>query len=216
MNEKMNLEFVGKTNYEDLYVNTIDVVANVDGKFKQFTIDRDQTEWTYDEQTGDIKMLWRNVYIWDGEVSNYEIPDNSFDLISVVSVNLEEDDWIPEDYFCVVEYINQLSEEFEEEIYKSFILSYLNDDENKAIINKLPDGSKQLIWILDFHTPNEFFSYYYGQTYRELLLNIDSIADNVMSQIEHEYDSLQDACNSSEYPKQVLMLFNEKYGFNFT
>ena len=44
------------------YINTVNFVIKKDGLRTKITIDRDSTEWTYND--GALSMRWNNCYLW--------------------------------------------------------------------------------------------------------------------------------------------------------
>ena len=63
---------------------------------KQIVFDRDETEFTvheYDPSTGyaKIDIQWNNVYIWDGETCDYDIPEDFIKHTTFDNYDIEED-----------------------------------------------------------------------------------------------------------------------------
>ena len=71
----MRLEISAKTNIgDDMFVNEI-IVKTPGGK--EVILDRNATCWTYDGETKEADVLWKEVYIWnpDGDgTANYDVP----------------------------------------------------------------------------------------------------------------------------------------------
>ena len=99
----MKIEFTGTyenkiVEEEPLYLNTITIKRN-DGEF--VIIDRDETNYTIKD--GEIDILFRGLYEWNGEESIY--PKNEdIDLYNnalIVGYNIEDD--APEEYDLIIE-----------------------------------------------------------------------------------------------------------------
>ncbi len=59
----------GRANSDRLMINGI-VLVMKDGA--EHMVDRDKTEYSYDRETGDIRIDFVNPYIWDGENEDYD------------------------------------------------------------------------------------------------------------------------------------------------
>lgn len=86
----MTIEFKGKTNSEDVYINTARF-ALPDGR--ELTIDRLETYWS--AKNGNLDMEWRCCHIWDESGENYNIPD---DFANAKLLDVEIEDEAPTDY----------------------------------------------------------------------------------------------------------------------
>lgn len=84
----MTLTITAITNHDTPYLNTLTLLTD-DGKY--VVLDRQCTEYTYDKITGRMTMDWVNLYIWDGETENYNIPDDIFDNAIVTKIEVEDD-----------------------------------------------------------------------------------------------------------------------------
>ena len=90
------LTFTAETNYPAPYVNTALFIT----KHGDLTIDRDRTEWSYNEVSKLMTMEWVGCYIWDGETENHDIPIDTFDTAILKSIEIEDD--APEDLYFKV------------------------------------------------------------------------------------------------------------------
>lgn len=89
------LYFAVTQNNEMPYFNTAKFFFK-DGA--SITIDRNTTEYCYDETLGILEMDWSELYEWNGEKENY---DYDFELLEKAEkVELYIDDDAPEDYRC--------------------------------------------------------------------------------------------------------------------
>jgi len=90
----MRIFFECETNCDLPYINEA-ILRTKDGC--EVIIDRDHTEFTYDEDAGKMWMEWRDIYIWDGNMPNYNVPENLFSDGTYIEC-LEVEDDAPEDY----------------------------------------------------------------------------------------------------------------------
>ena len=88
----MTIYFICKTNNHVPYINTAKFLT----KTGMITVDRDETEYDYDGESGQLEMTWKHVYIWDGNNKDY---DSAEDLAeNAIFAELEIEDDAPEDY----------------------------------------------------------------------------------------------------------------------
>ena len=87
----MRIVITAETNCPTPYVNTAQFMT----KYGELIIDRDRTEWSYNEADNIMTMEWIGCYIWDGETENYDIPAGAFDTAVLNSIEIEDD--APED-----------------------------------------------------------------------------------------------------------------------
>ena len=90
------LTFIAETNYSVPYINT----AIFETKYGDIIIDRQRTEWTYDNTNGLMTMEWSGCYIWDGETKNYNIPIDVLKSARLKKIEIEDD--APTDIFFKV------------------------------------------------------------------------------------------------------------------
>ena len=83
----MTISFECITNTDMPWINTATFLTNRG----EFTIDRNQTEYTYDSTTGLMSMIWKDIYIWDGDEPNYNIPDDFFEYAVLKELEVEDD-----------------------------------------------------------------------------------------------------------------------------
>lgn len=94
----MRLEIDARTNIgDDMFVNEI-IVKTPEGG--EVILDRNSTSWTYDEETKEADVLWKEVYIWDPDgdgTPNFNVPAS---LISQENTyETEYDAEAPEGYY---------------------------------------------------------------------------------------------------------------------
>ena len=94
----MRLEISAKTNIgDDMFVNEI-IVKTPGGK--EVILDRNATCWTYDGETKEADVLWKEVYIWnpDGDgTANYDVPASLINQDNIYET--EYDAEAPEGYY---------------------------------------------------------------------------------------------------------------------
>lgn len=95
----MNIYFECKTNHQIPYINIMTIISP---EGNEIVIDRDTTEFSFDENNNKMKMEWINPYIWDGEKPDYRIPDNVFKKGCFVK-EIEIEDDAPEGYECHID-----------------------------------------------------------------------------------------------------------------
>jgi len=83
----MTISFECITNTDMPWINTATFLTNRG----ELTIDRDQTEYTYDSTTGLMSMIWKDIYILDGDEPNYNIPDDFFEHAILKELEVEDD-----------------------------------------------------------------------------------------------------------------------------
>lgn len=93
----MKLCFSAATN-DVPYINTI-TLRTKDGE--EIVLDRGLTEYAYSMESKHLEMTWGDVYIWDGEGENHNIPADIFDEATIIDVDIEDD--APADYQFVLE-----------------------------------------------------------------------------------------------------------------
>ena len=96
----MIITITAKTNCAAPYLNTLNIRTK-DGS--DITIDRQRTEYPYDETKKEMTMDWVGVYIWDGETENYDVPDDIFENVAHAEIEIEDD--APKSYTFVPESI---------------------------------------------------------------------------------------------------------------
>lgn len=91
----MRLYLSGKTNMDTIMVN-VAIFTTKGGE--EFIIDRDRTEWVT-RGDGTYDMVWKGLYLWDGEVQHYDfhLPDD------IRLDRLEVEDDAPEGAFITTE-----------------------------------------------------------------------------------------------------------------
>ena len=107
-NVKMNIEFKCKTNYEDPYINVLNITLKSGAKV---TIDRPTT--LYSVENGVMSMTWEDSYIYalddahffGGEdeygLRLFDIEKDEFKkLVSGCKAEFEIEDEAPQDYTC--------------------------------------------------------------------------------------------------------------------
>lgn len=67
----MNISFRCRTNKDYVRINTATFLLR---NGSTVTVDRDQTLYDYDEETGNLSMTWEDVYLW--EVNGFAVFDN--------------------------------------------------------------------------------------------------------------------------------------------
>lgn len=92
MEKVMYVEFKCLSNTKTPWINT--AIFMVDGK--EVVIDRGTTEWVYDAESRVLSMNWSDVYIWDGEDENYDIPVDLMKKAVFKEFDIEDD--APENY----------------------------------------------------------------------------------------------------------------------
>ena len=92
MEKVMHVEFKCSSNAKTPWINT--AIFMVDGE--EVVIDRDTTEWVYDAKSKVVSMNWSDVYIWDGEDENYDIPVAFMEKAVFKEFDIEDD--APENY----------------------------------------------------------------------------------------------------------------------
>ncbi|WP_027431965.1 hypothetical protein [Lachnospira multipara] len=83
----MTISFECITNTDMPWINTATFLTNRG----EFTNDRNQTEYTYDSTTRLMSMIWKEVYIWNGDEPNYNIPDDFFKHAVLKELEVEDD-----------------------------------------------------------------------------------------------------------------------------
>lgn len=89
----VTVEFECTSNTRTPWINTA-IFAAEDGT--EFVLDRCHTEYSFNPETGEQPMEWRDVYLWDGEDENYDIPENLIKNATLKELEVEDD--APEDY----------------------------------------------------------------------------------------------------------------------
>ena len=84
----MTLTITAITNHDTPYLNTLTLLMNDENKV---VIDRTKTEYSYDPVTGFMTMDWVDLYIWDGETENFDIPDDLFENAVIARIEIEDD-----------------------------------------------------------------------------------------------------------------------------
>ncbi len=65
----MKIKFSGNCNDDKVYLNSIILVMRDD---REITLDREWTEWSRNEKTGEISITFETPYVWDGEGMEYD------------------------------------------------------------------------------------------------------------------------------------------------
>lgn len=76
------------------YINI--AVFELDGN--AFIIDRDETWFTINRENHILKMDWLDVYIWNGEYENYNIPEEFADKAILKGLEIEAAEDVPISY----------------------------------------------------------------------------------------------------------------------
>ena len=87
------LSIVAKTNHPVPYINVLIIETKYGTKY---VIDREHTEYSYDEETGVMTMDWHGTYIWDSYV-NRPVSEGLLECASVIEIEIEDD--APEGYY---------------------------------------------------------------------------------------------------------------------
>lgn len=91
------ITFLCKTNHDYPYVN----VAHFRLKSGEMvTVDRSETSWDYNPDTGSLYMAWHGCYIWDGEEER-RIPSGALKDAELLELEIEDD--APDGYRLTVE-----------------------------------------------------------------------------------------------------------------
>ena len=89
----MSILFKCKQNIQWPFINIAEFVLS-DGN--KICVDRARTEFTWDSEDEMLTMVWRNLYIWDGESPNYNIDKTV--LKDSILKNIEVEDDAPMNY----------------------------------------------------------------------------------------------------------------------
>ncbi len=91
----MNINFLARSNSDDVYVNTISLILKGG---EEIVLDRDETTWSV-LSSGLVAVDWENTYRWDPDTNeqdySYQLPEGA--VIRDVILNVEDD--APEGYF---------------------------------------------------------------------------------------------------------------------
>lgn len=198
----MILKFMGKIhetpNCKGIWINTISIHKK---NGEEIVLDRKWTEW--EVKDGNYSMEWYRPYIWNGEIENFDIPEDILDDVSHITIDVEED--ADAEYKITIEQL-RMNITRKKEWLKDVVLTNLAMPKKRFCSAKRRKNMRTYTW-------NELYKAAEGAGCGEFSLKVKDnargeVREFVLEKAGHDLDK-------DEIPEETVEAYCNKYNLQF-